>query len=101
MENHKKRKKKKEKKKEKKQIVYRTREERQGEVKTIIKQLTEFDLNAKYQPVRDFFKLCKEYVEEDKRIEVNIPFHEINRRIQGLLAISAREECWINLKYEK
>ena len=97
MENNKKRKK----KKEKKKIIYRTREERQSEVKTIIKQLTEFDLNAKYQPVRDFFKLCKEYVEEDRRIEVNIPFPEINRRIQGLLAISAREECWINLKHEK
>jgi len=98
MENNKKRKKE---KKEKKQIVYRTREERQNEVKTIIKQLTEFGLNTKYQPVRDFFKLCKEYVEDDKRIEVNIPFPEINRRIQGLLAISAREECWVNLKYEK
>lgn len=98
MENNKKKKKN---KKEKKKIVYRTREERQNEVKTIIKQLTEFDLNATYQPVRDFFKLCKEYVDEDKRIVVNIPFPEINRRIQGLLAISAREECWINLKYEK
>tara|TARA_B100000900_G_C20446561_1_gene661307 strand:+ start:321 stop:617 length:297 start_codon:yes stop_codon:yes gene_type:complete len=98
MENNKKKKKN---KKEKKKIVYRTREERQNEVKTIIKQLTEFDLNAKYEPVRDFFKLCKEYVDEDRRIEVNIPFPEINRRIQGLLAISAREECWINLKYEK
>ena len=98
MENNKKKKKN---KKEKKKIIYRTREERQDEVKTIIKQLTDFDLNATYQPVRDFFKLCKEYVDEDKRIVVNIPFPEINRRIQGLLAISAREECWINLKYEK
>ena len=98
MENNKKKKKN---KKEKKKIIYRTREERQDEVKTIIKQLTDFDLNAKYQPVRDFFKFCKEYVDEDKRIVVNITFPEINRRIQGLLAISAREECWINLKYEK
>ena len=88
-------------KKKKKQIVYRTREERQKEVKTIIEQLTNFDLNITYQPIRDFFKLCKEYVDEDKRIEVNIPFPEINRRIKGLLAISVREECWINLKHEK
>ena len=87
--------------KQKKQIVYRTRAERQKEVKTIIEQLTNFDLNMTYQPIRDFFKLCKEYVEEDRRIEVNIPFPEINRRIQGLLAISTREECWINLKHEK
>ena len=98
MGNNKKRKKE---KKEKKEIVYRTRDERRDEVKTIVKQLTSFDLNATYQPVHDFFKLCKEYVENDKRIEVNIPFPEINRRIKGLLAISSSEECWVNLKYEK
>ena len=88
-------------KKQKKQIIYRTREERQKEVKTIIEQLTNFDLNMKYQPIRDFFKLCKEYIEQDRRIEINIPFPEIHRRIKGLLAISVREECWINLKHEK
>ena len=68
---------------------------------TYAKQLTNFDLNMTYQPIRDFFKLCKEYVEEDRRIEINIPFPEINRSIRGLLAISVREECWINLKHEK
>ena len=62
MENNKKRKKR---KKEKKEIVYRTRDERRNEVKTIITQLTEFDLNAKYQPVRDFFKLCKNSIFTD------------------------------------
>ena len=70
-------------KKQKKKIVYRTREQRQKEVKTMIEELTKFDLNISYQPVRDFFKLCKEYVEEDRRIEINIPFPEINRRIKA------------------
>ena len=88
-------------KKQKKKIIYRTKEGRQREVKTIIEQLTNFDLNMKYQPIRDFFKLCKEYIEEDRRIEINIPFPEINRRLKGLLAISVREECWLNLKHEK
>ena len=88
-------------KKEKRKIVYRTKEERQEEVKEILKQLSEFDLNIKYEPIKKLYSLFKEYVQEDKRIEINIPFPEINRRIKGLLAISVNEEVWINLKHEK
>ena len=29
------------------------------------------------------------------------PISEINRRIKGILAISVREEVWVNLKNEK
>jgi len=88
-------------KKQKKKIVYRTKEERQGEVKEILNQLSKFDLNIKYEPIKKLYKLFKEYINEDRRIEVNIPFPEIDRRIKGLLAISVREDTWVNLKHEK
>jgi hypothetical protein len=88
-------------KKEKKQIIYRTKEERQLEVKEILNQLSKFDLNIKYEPIKKLYKLFKEYINEDRRIEVNIPFPEIDRRIKGLLAISVREDTWVNLKHEK
>ena len=88
-------------KKEKKQIIYRTKEERQLEVKEILNQLSKFDLNIKYEPIKKLYKLFKEYIHEDRRIEVNIPFPEIDRRIKGLLAISVREDTWVNLKHEK
>ena len=74
----------------KKEIVYRTKEERQKEVKEILEKLSNFDLNLKYEPIK-----------KGSRIEINIPFPEINRRIKGILAISVREEVWINLKNEK
>ena len=93
--------KKKEKKKEKKKIVYRTKEQRQEEVKEVLNQLNEFDLNIKYDPIKKLYTLFKEYINEDKRIEINIPFPEINRRIKGLLAISVNENVWIKLKHEK
>tara|TARA_B100001121_G_C18607720_1_gene582747 strand:+ start:367 stop:666 length:300 start_codon:yes stop_codon:yes gene_type:complete len=93
--------KKKKKKKEKKKIVYRTQEERQKEVKEILKQLSSFDLNIKYEPIKKLYGLFQTYIKEEKRIEVNIPFPEVNRRIKGLLAISVNEEVWINLKHEK
>lgn len=88
-------------KKNKKEIIYRTKEQRQDEVREILKKLSEFQLNIAYDPVRKLYGLFKIYIEECKRIEVNIPFPDINRRIKGLLSISCREDCWINLKNER
>ena len=88
-------------KRPKKEIVYRTKEERQSKVKEILSQLSNFDLNIKYEPIKKLYEKFKEYIQEGNRIEVNIPFPEINRRIKGVLAISVREEVWINLKNEK
>ena len=85
----------------KKEIVYRTKEQRQQEVKEILTKLSEFQLNIKYDPVRKLYELFKEYINDGKRIEVNIPFPDINRRIKGLLAISVREDVWINLQNER
>lgn len=88
-------------KKEKKQIVYRTKEQRQEEVKNILKQLSEFDLGIKYEPIQKLYQIFKTYIAEGSKIKVNIPFPEINRRIKGLLAISIRENVWLKLEKEK
>lgn len=85
----------------KKEIVYRTKEERQKEIKEILEKLSNFDLNINYEPIKKLYEKFKEYIQEGNRIEINVPFPEINRRIKGLLAISVREEVWINLKNEK
>lgn len=88
-------------KREKKEIVYRTKEERQNEIKEILSKLSEFNLNLTYEPIKKLYEKFKEYIQEGNRIEVNIPFPEVNRRIKGILAISVREEVWITLKNEK
>ena len=85
----------------KKQIVYRTKEQRQTEVREVLKKLSEFQLNIRYEPIFKLYELFKEYINEGRRIEVNIPFPDINRRIKGLLAISIREEVWISLMNER
>jgi len=89
------------KKKVKKEIVYRTKEERQEEVKNILKQLSDFDLNIKYEPIKKLYQLFKTYIAEGNRMLINIPFPEIDRRIKGLLAISVNEEVWVKLEREK
>lgn len=92
--------KKRKKKKVKKEIVYRTKEQRQKEVKTILEQLSEFDLDSKYEPIKKLYGLFKIYIAEGNRMLVNIPFPEIKRRIKGLLAISINEEVWLKLGKE-
>jgi len=94
-------KKRKNQKKVKKAIIYRTKEQRQLEVKNIVKQLCELDLNSKYDPIKQLYQLFKNYITEGERLLVNIPFPEINRRIKGLLAISVNEEVWLKLEKEK
>lgn len=89
------------KKREKREPEYRTKEERQNEVKKILRQLTQFDLNMKYEPVKKLYKKFKEYISEGERLIINIPFPEINRRIKGVLAINKREEVTIGLLNEK
>ena len=96
MTNNKKRKR----KKVKKEIIYRTKEERQKEVKSILEQLSEFDLDSKYEPIKKLYGLFKTYIAEGNRIIVNIPFPEIKRRIKGLLAVSINEEVWLKLEKE-
>ena len=88
------------KKKVKKEIIYRTKEERQKEVKTILEQLSKLDLDSKYEPIKKLYGLFKTYIAEGNRIIVNIPFPEIKRRIKGLLAVSINEEVWLKLKKE-
>ena len=88
-------------KRDKKEIVYRTKEQRKDEIKEILKQLSSFELTPRYDPVKQLYIQFKEYIEIGLRIEINIPFPMINRRIKGLLAISVNEEVWIKLEQEK
>ena len=87
-------------KREKKPPVQRTKEQRRNEIREILKKLSEFKLNTVYEPIQQLYTYFKEYIEKGERIEINIPFPEIQRRIKGVLAVSMREEVWINLKKE-
>ena len=46
-------------KREKKQIIYRTKEERQGEIREIIKQLAPLELTPKYEPIKQLYQIFK------------------------------------------
>ena len=67
----------------------------------LIKQLAPLELTPKYDPIKQLYQIFKEYIETGNRIEINIPFPMINRRIKGLLAASINEEVWVKLQQEK
>ena len=81
-----------------KQNLYRTREEKSKETKEIISSLQKLNLNPRdYEPVRDLYKLMREYVDQEKRIVVNIEFSEIHKRIEGVLANKRTERVYVRL----
>lgn len=88
-------------KKQKKPQEYRTQDERKEEVKNVLKQLSDFQLNPTYEPVKKLYLKFKQYISTGDRIVVNIPFPEVNRRIKGILAINKREDVTIALLNEK
>ena len=81
----------------KREVVELTQCERKQAVRTIIEKLNEHQLSMSFSAVAELYKLFKKYISEGERLEINIPFPEINRRIKGVLAISAREEGYIKL----
>ena len=93
--------KRKEKKKEKIQPEYRTKEERMGEIKPILSKLSELQLNPSYDEIRELYEHMKLYIANGDRIEINIPFPAINKKIIGVLAINKREQVWVMLQNEK
>jgi len=53
-----------------------------------------------YEPVKELFAILKDYVNNGGKIDINIPFPMINKRIKGLLPDTVNEQCFIALKHE-
>lgn len=81
---------------------YRSKEERQQEVKPIIAKLTELRLTTDYDEVKELFVKCKQYIDTGDRLEISIPFPAIGRTIVGVLATNKREQTWVKMeKYKR
>ena len=80
---------------------YRSLEERKLEINRIITSLVEYRLSLEFYAIKELYILFKRYIDEGERILINIAFPEMNKRIEGVLAINKNEEVAIRLKYEK
>ena len=93
-------------------MIKRTKEQRQNEVKTIIKKLNELHLNTSYDGIKTLFQNMKQYTnssnandtdndntnDTDEPIIINIPCPELNIRITGVLEVDLRKKVWVKLE---
>jgi len=84
-------------------MIKRTKEQRQNEVKTIIKKLNELHLNTRYEGIKTLFQNMKQYTTisndaTDEPIIINIPCPELNILITGVLEIDLRKKVWVKLE---
>jgi len=79
-------------------MLSRTKEQRQNEIKTIIKKLNELHLNTSYDGIRDLFKHMKEYINAEEPININIPCPELNICIKGILEVDLKKKVWVKLE---
>ena len=80
---------------------YKTKEERQEQVKTILNEITKLGLSIKYQPVKELYTHLQRYIEQGVAVKIHIPFDEIDRTIVGELKIGKKEECVVCLQNTK
>ena len=78
--------------------VYKTKEERQEQVKTIVAEISGLGLSIQYEPVKELYACLRRYIEDDVPVKINIPFPEADRTIVGELKVGKREECMVCLQ---
>lgn len=79
----------------------RTKEERNAEVRDIVRKLTELRITIEFEAVRKLFKMMSTYVADGTRQEINIDFPEFSRKIRGVLATSSKEPVWVKLEKKR
>jgi hypothetical protein len=78
--------------------VYKTKEERQKQARTIISEISKLGMSIQYEPVKELYECIRRYIECDVPIKINIPFPEADRIIVGELKVGKREDCVICLQ---
>ena len=79
-------------------IIIRTKEQRQNEIKTIIKKLTELHLNTSYDGIKTLFQNMKEYLISEHPIIIDIPCPDLNICIKGVLEVDLSKKVWVKLE---
>jgi len=84
-----------------KKVEYKTKEQRKEDVRNIIKELNNFELTLRYEPVKKLYAHFKDFIENGNIVKVNIPFPMINRRIKGNLMPNVKADSVITLIKER
>lgn len=79
-------------------MLKRTKEQRQNEIKIIIKKLNELRLNTSYDGIKTLFQNMKEYLISENPIIIDIPCPDLNIIIKGVLETDLNKKVWVKLE---
>jgi len=94
-------------------MIKRTKEQRQNEVKIILKKLNKLHLNIRYDGIKQLFQNMKQYIDNsnnsndsnnnnndnnDEPITINIACPELNVISKGGIEINLRKKVWVKLE---
>ena len=82
-------------------VLTKNKDKRIEEINPIIVKLTEMKLTVQNPPIKELFCILKDYTNEGKRVEIYIPFLEINKIITGILEPEVGGHTWVKLQNYK
>jgi len=82
-----------------KNIVTRTKEEKQIEIRKIISKLVQLHISPNTnEEIKILYENMKKYIEEDNSIDINIECSDLNVRIKGVLEVDIKKQVWLKME---
>lgn len=95
-------------------MIKRTKEQRQTEIKPILKKLNELRIKPNIDGIKQLYQHIKKYIDNsnnsdttsgecnnlnsDENINIHIPCPELNILIKGVLEIDTNKKSWVKLE---
>jgi len=80
---------------------YKTRLDRSQEIAMIIKKIADLGLSVEYEGIKDFYKICQKFVNNDEQLSGKIKLTGLKRLLCYNLVRTKSIESTINLKYNE
>ena len=85
--------------KEKKEVEYKTSEDRKTELLSVMKKLNQLGLNPEIDGVKEFYKICKEYINDGVGKSGRIKLDGFKREIEYILPSRKQSLISVNLRH--
>lgn len=86
-------------------MIKRTKEQRQNEIKPILKKLNELHLKPNIDGIKQLYQHIKTYIDNsdnninnDMNIDIHIPCSKLNILIKGVLEVNINKKSWVKLE---
>lgn len=86
-------------KKDKKEVEYKTQEQRRAELLPVMKQLNQLGLSPEINGIKEFYKICKEYIDDGVGKSGKIKLEGFKRELDYILPIRKQVLISVNLKH--